>query len=128
MNPRGKKWFPIPPLGLVLDIIITTIGILLVMQAAYGLGLKSEFDRIMALIVGVWLLSMAVIDKRLKSMDESLTMIGMASATKDILKTINAANKKMREIQENGTKTGNGAKAAQEADHFDTTAKTGAHE
>jgi len=127
MNTKLKKHL-VNIIARVFDILITLFGILCVVQASYGLGLKSEFDRIMALIVGVWVLSMAVIDKRLKSMDESLTMIGMASATKDILKTINVAHKKMREIQEHDTKTGNGAKAAKEADHFDTTAKTGAHE
>jgi mevalonate pyrophosphate decarboxylase len=72
---------------------------------------------------------MEVFERRLKSIDESLTMMAMAATTKDIVAMIEQAHSKMKEMKRHGAETGNGAKAAQEeGDEFNTTAKTGAHE
>jgi hypothetical protein len=124
----GTKLHIVSIMAKVANIVVTLMGIICVMQAAYGLGMVSEFDRVLALIIGVWILSMATFDKRLKSIDESLTMIAMTGVTKDIVNIVDKAHSKMKEIQKHGTKTGNSAEAAQETDSFDTTAKTGAHD
>lgn len=125
----GTKLHIVSIAAKVMNVVVTLMGIICVIQAAYGFGLKSEFDRVMALLIGVWILSMATFDKRLKSIEESLTMIAMTSTAKDMLTLIEAAHQKVKEIQKHGAETGNGAKAAQEeGDEFNTTAKTGAHE
>jgi len=113
---------------IALRLLVPTMGFICIVVAVFSKK-TDDIGRVFSLITGVWILSMEVFERRLKSIDESLTMMAMAATTKDIVAMIEQAHSKMKEMKRHGAETGNGAKAAQEeGDEFNTTAKTGAHE